>query len=240
MKMKILAISDIEDKSLVNAIENSPDRFSTVDCVCSCGDVAKEYLEYVSDGVKKSLYFISGNHFVKDFYGDNMERREIKRKIYSGTGMRLLSGGIDMHGRVETIGDYIIAGFGGSKRYNPGYFQFEEIEMQKLVKKAAKQIRRRHLLDLIMLKKRKEVIVMSHAPVAGVHDKDDVCHSGFKCFRDLIEEFKPLLWMHGHIHPEGQNKKQETMLGETLITNVFSSKIIEIDNCKIFVKHVAS
>jgi Icc-related predicted phosphoesterase len=231
--MKILAVSDIEDKSLERIIEASPEKLKSVDCIFSCGDLKSEYIEYITDSLSKGLYYVVGNHFAMQFYGKELKKKHLLKKLYSGKGMRLHFGGIDMHGRIEIVGNYIVAGFGGAMRYNPGFFQFEELEMEKLAKKVRADIRRQRIIDFLLFRKRKDLIVMSHAPIAGIHDKSDKCHRGFKCFRDFLFKEKPILWLHGHIHFEGQSRRQETKLGDTLIANVYSSKIVEIEKNKI-------
>lgn len=236
--MRILAVSDVEDNRLENVIKYDHDKLNSVDYIFSCGDLSRKYLEYVTDSVKKSLYFVSGNHYVLQFYGDNFNSSKIVKKLYYGKGMRLRSGGIDMHGRVETIGDYIIAGFGGSMRYNPGNFQFEEFEMEKIVKRTKSEIKWQRFKDFILFRKKKEIIVMSHAPIYGVHDKEDICHQGFKCFKTFVEDMKPLLWMHGHIHLEGQAKEQNSFIGSTHVVNVFSSRVIDINGKNVKVSQV--
>jgi Icc-related predicted phosphoesterase len=237
--MKILAVSDTEDKALENALEKTPEKFKDIDFIFSCGDLPQKYLEYITDASGKSLYFVSGNHFGMQFYS-YANRCKIENKLYLGKGMRFHSGGVDMHGRVEIIGGYIVAGFGGSMRYNPGFFQFEEAEMEKLVKKAKYEIIKRRITDFLLFRKRKETIVISHAPPRGVHDKGDSCHKGFECFRKFLIEVKPALWLHGHIHFEGQNSSQQTHFGDTLVVNAYSSKIVEVGGEKIKVRQVCS
>ena len=236
--MKILAVSDVEDNTLENLIDADIGRFKSVNCIFSCGDLAKKYLEYVTDSLQKSLYFVSGNHFTSQFYNENFNSPEMQKKLYYGKGMRHRAGGIDMHGRVEVLDNYIIVGFGGSMRYNPGNFQFEEQEMEKIVKRAVSAVWNQRIIDFLMLRRKKEIIVMSHAPVKGVHDKEDACHSGFESFRQFVLKMKPLLWLHGHIHIEGARKQQQSVLGETLIVNVYASKIINLNGKKIEIKQV--
>ncbi|MDR1194882.1 MAG: metallophosphoesterase [Endomicrobium sp.] len=236
--MKILAMSDVEDNRLEYAINFEHEKLDSINYIFSCGDLPRKYLEYITDSLKRSLYFVSGNHYVLQFYGNKFNSPKILQKLYYGKGMRLRLGGIDMHGRVEILDDHIIVGFGGSMRYNPGNFQFEEFEMEKIVRRAQTEIRWQRIKDLIFFRKKKEIIVMSHAPVEGVHDKEDRCHKGFKCFRDFIDAVKPLLWLHGHVHFEGQMKTQQTLIEQTLIVNVYSSKIIEINKCEILVKNI--
>jgi Icc-related predicted phosphoesterase len=231
--MKILAVSDIEDKSLERIIAMTPEKLKSVDCIFSCGDLKADYVEYVTDALSKSLYYVVGNHFAMQFYGKELKKKHLLGKLYGGKGMRLHFGGVDMHGRIEVVGDYIVAGFGGAMRYNPGFFQFEESEMERLVQKVRDDIKIQRIIDFLLFRKKRKLIAMSHAPIAGVHDKNDRCHKGFSCFRDFLFKEKPILWLHGHIHFEGQSRRQETKLGDTLVTNVYSSKIIEIEKNEI-------
>ena len=236
--MKILAVSDIEDKILENIIATEPEKLKDVDCIIACGDLTGKYLEYVTDSVHKNMFFVSGNHFTHQIYGDKFKTRKMRKKLYKGKGMRHRFGGIDMHGRMEIFKDYMIVGFGGAKRYNPGNFQFEEFEMEKLIKRAISSVRWQKIKDFVTFKKKKEVIVISHAPVAGVHDKKDRCHQGFECFRTFISKIKPQLWLHGHIHIEEQKKIQHSTLEKTLIVNAYASKVIEAGKSEIIVKRV--
>ncbi|MCL2390590.1 MAG: metallophosphoesterase [Endomicrobia bacterium] len=223
--MRILCVSDDEDVYLKHIIETSQDKLGKIDCIFSCGDLTKKYLEYITDGVNKNLYYVVGNHFVSQFYQDGGKESDF--------GL----GGTDMHGRFEVVGNYIVVGFGGSKRYNPGKFQFEENEMEKIVRKTTTAVKRRRFFDLMASNKTKDIIVITHAPVAGVHDKPDRCHSGFECFRNFISEMKPLLWLHGHIH-ENRKKIQQTVLHNTLIVNAVPSKIIEINDSELSVRRI--
>ncbi len=43
-------------------------------------------------------------------------------------------------------------------------------------------------------------IVVTHAPIDGYGDLKDYAHQGFKCFRKLLDEFRPRFWFYGHIH----------------------------------------
>ncbi|MCL2485236.1 MAG: metallophosphoesterase [Endomicrobia bacterium] len=223
--MRILAVSDAEDIRLQNLIEINPEKLGKIDYIFSCGDLSRDYLEYITDSLNKSLYYIVGNHFVSQFYGSSHDSD-------------FALGGIDVHAKPETVGDYILTGFGGSMRYNPGKFQFEENEMAKIVKKTTASIKIRRFFDSLAFRKKKEMIVISHAPIAGIHDRQDVCHSGFKAFRNFISETKPLLWLHGHVHDENSKKTEETMVDGTLVVNVVPSKIIEITGSEISIRQI--
>ena len=221
--MKILAISDVEDRALEKLITETPGRFGDISSICSCGDLRPKYIEYVADGLRKSLYFVEGNHH-------NLNRKKgLSLSSFYDREKHLELGGFNMHGHIVVSGEYIFAGFGGAMRYSAGPMQFSEAEMAKIVAKVQKKIKLRKFLDFITgVKTEYKIIVLSHAPPAGIHDKSDVCHTGFKCFVSFIEKVKPFLWLHGHVHLEGQMRHQESMAGGTKVINVCGSKIIEV------------
>jgi len=234
--MKILSVSDFEDRQLERLIEARSKKLSGVDFIFSCGDLPKQYLEYLTVTLKKKLFFIVGNHYVSDFYERAFSSPVKRRMVRNGLWHRHNAGGTDLHAHAERIDNYIVVGFGGAMKYGPGYFQFSEKEMTRLVKRAIRAVRAMHLADLLLFRKRKNVIVISHAPVEGIHDKQDRCHNGFACFKLFIEKTKPLAWIHGHIHPEGREKIRQTEYHNTLIINTVPSRVIEFKNDMVCVE----
>ena len=110
-----------------------------------------------------------------------------------------------------------IAGLGGSRQYRPGPYQYSEEEMQRRI---------RHM----SWKLRKGVdIVITHAPVAGFGDLDDLPHRGFASFRTLIDKYSPQFLLHGHVHAAyGHGLRREYEYGGTRIINVGDTYILEI------------
>lgn len=41
---------------------------------------------------------------------------------------------------------------------------------------------------------------MTHSPARGLNDTPDGAHRGFGCFNDLLEEYEPKWFIHGHMH----------------------------------------
>ena len=234
--MKILSVSDFEDKRLEHLIERKSRKLKGIDYIFSCGDLPKRYLEYLTIALKKKLFFVVGNHCVADFYAKAFLSRVKTQRVRNGLWRRHNAGGTDLHAHAERIDDYIVVGFGGTMKYNPGPFQFSEKQMSKLVKRTIKSVRLKHLADFFLFRKRKEVIVVSHAPVAEIHDRNDRCHNGFKCFRHFIRKTKPLMWIHGHIHPEGAENIRQAEYKGTLIVNTVPSKVIEIKNGRVCIE----
>jgi hypothetical protein len=221
--MKILAVSDVPSLSLEAQVENTPERYGALDCIVSCGDLDREYLEYLVDGLKKPLFFILGNHQF-----ETLQYREAgsggKYKNYAG-------GSTDLHGRAEEYGDYLMVGFGGSIWYNGKPNQYTEKEMSRIVKQVERKVLWARLQDKLRGRKEKDVIVISHAPPENVHDQPDVAHRGFKCFHHFIKRVKPIIWMHGHIHLADALRNQVTLLEkQTTVLNVYGCKMVDISD----------
>ncbi|MGE4384238.1 MAG: metallophosphoesterase [Endomicrobiaceae bacterium] len=230
--MKILAVSDKEDAKLQDFILRKSSVFKDLDFIISCGDLAKNYLEFIVDSLKKEFFFVEGNHPLLHRNDNKHYLDKIVTKVY-GKEDPFIIGGINLHSRLEIFGDYILVGFEGSMKYNPGKFQFSEKEMSSIVKKVGKKIIIQNFLDFILRRKKKKIIVVSHAPIAGIHDKDDLCHKGFKSFRRFLKKFKPLIWFHGHVHYEGQMNEQISKIDDTLVVNVYGFHIVNINKDKI-------
>ena len=43
-------------------------------------------------------------------------------------------------------------------------------------------------------------LLLTHSPASGINDGFDKAHKGFVCFNDLLEEYQPKWFVHGHIH----------------------------------------
>jgi Icc-related predicted phosphoesterase len=85
----------------------------------------------------------------------------------------------------------------------------------------------RILSNLNNLLFRKIDIVVTHAPIRNIHDKEHFVHQGFEVFHKIIKYFKPKLWIHGHIHLDSHHTIQESKVGETKIINAYGYKVIE-------------
>jgi Icc-related predicted phosphoesterase len=73
-------------------------------------------------------------------------------------------------------------------------------------------------------------IVVTHAPPYGIHDGRDVCHTGFKAFRALLDTLRPRYFLHGHTHLDYSPKMGRiTEIGRTHIVNAFRSVVIPVD-----------
>ena len=83
-------------------------------------------------------------------------------------------------------------GLGGCIRYNRDEeaYQYTEREMRRRVRKLWFKAHHAGGIDLLL----------THAPAGGLNDGFDKAHKGFDCFNDLLEEYQPRWFVHGHIH----------------------------------------
>jgi Icc-related predicted phosphoesterase len=222
--MKILCISDqIDPLVYTNTIR---ERFKDVDLILSAGDLPMDYLDFIVSSLNKPLLFVFGNHHTEDMpYYTGGEPYKVPETLadehFHG------SGAIHMGSRVRREGGLIIAGLGGSMRYNRGKNQFTEFQMKKEILKLIpglifNRIFRGRYLD----------ILLTHASPRGIHDKEDRCHQGFKCFLWFMRKFKPRYLIHGHIHLYDLGDIRVTRYGETAVINAYSHYLINTEEGK--------
>lgn len=242
--MKILAVSDETNSALESLVVRSPEKLKDVNLILACGDLDRDYIEFLVDGLDKEFFFVSGNHEPDpettdgDFSGfELLDRIWDTIKTSAEKIIRGIAGQDDLHGRVSAYRDYLVVGFGGSRWYNGRGNQFRESEMAGVVRKVITKIRLYRIHDKLLGKKRKEVIVISHASPFGIHDLPDPCHTGFKCFHKFIKKISPLLWVHGHIHLQNIRQQQVTLSGTTTIVNCYGYKFINIERKRIEVSY---
>lgn len=207
--MKILAVSDVELDIIYSPMITQ--RFQDVDLVIGCGDLPYYYLEYMISMLNRPLYYVKGNH--------------APRKVEEGVGGQRTFpwGGVDLHRKVvrEPNTGLLMAGIEGSVRYNQGPYQYSQGEMWAMVLAMVPRL----LFNRIFYGRYLDVLV-THAPPWQIHDKEDLPHQGVKAFRWLIETFKPVYHLHGHIHIYAQYDKTETQHGPTRVINTYGYKQI--------------
>ena len=71
-------------------------------------------------------------------------------------------------------------------------------------------------------------IVLTHAPVRGFGDEDNMTHRGFEAFLPLLDQYQPRYLVHGHIHQRyGANRPRCYQYNETTIVNATGRYILE-------------
>jgi Icc-related predicted phosphoesterase len=219
--MKILCISDYKD-SLVYS-NNIKTRFKDVELVLSCGDLPLDYYDFIISSLNKPFLFVFGNHDLKRIaYYDQRYRyllpaRDIAYGRYRPCGGRYISG------KLVAVKGLLIAGLGGSMRYNNGLNQFSDRGMYFYLLRLIptllwNKIVHRRFLD----------ILVTHAPPYGIHDCEDVCHRGFKAFLWFMKVFKPRYLIHGHIHLYDHNEERITQYISTTVVNAFKHYVLNV------------
>jgi len=205
--MKILCVSDqIDPLVYSNSIKK---RFADVDMILGAGDLPLDYLDFIVTNLNKPLMFVFGNHHVEELANDDKPGTCSFSSTHLGSKIRREAG-------------LIVAGLGGSMRYNRGANQFTEFQMYGEVIKLIPA-----LLFNRLFRGRYLDILLTHAPPKGIHDKPDKCHRGFKAFLWFMKMFKPKYLVHGHIHLYDLQDVRRTRYMKTEVINAFGHYIIE-------------
>ena len=170
------------------------------DLIISCGDLKAEYLSFLVTMARCPVLYVHGNHDDRYGYDPPLGCDCIEDKIVEFNGVKIL-------------------GLGGSYRYHHGHCQYSEKEMRQRIRRLRYQLWRAGGVDL----------VVSHAPIEGVGDGQDLAHKGFAAFREFVEKYSPRYWLHGHMHLNyGQDKTRERMLDCTRVINACGYVELEI------------
>ncbi|MCX8198102.1 MAG: metallophosphoesterase family protein [Candidatus Micrarchaeota archaeon] len=184
MSMKILALSDLHaDEEVLDRL-----RFMSAsrkyDAVLFCGDLTNRGpVSYAEEAV--SLFPRSYAVF------GNMDSPQVAK--------RLEELGVSVHARKVKLGEWNIAGLGGS---NPTPFntphEFSEEQIASFLRQAGIDSRS---------------IVLSHPPPKGIFDSVGSMQVGSLAVRSMILEKKPLMVICGHIHEyEGKQILDSTLV----------------------------
>ena len=171
-----------------------------IELVSSCGDLPGEYLSFITCFTNAPILYVHGNH------DERYEKRPpegcicIEDKVVQFRGLRIL-------------------GLGGCMRYKPGPHMYTEKEMLKRVKS---------LRFRLWLTKGFDILV-AHAPIKGVGDESDLAHRGFAVFQQLVDKYRPALFVHGHVHKSYTFQfRRERQYGDTRVVNAWTSYIIDL------------
>lgn len=176
------------------------DKLEGIDLIISCGDLKPQYLSFLATYAKAPILYVHGNH---DAVYDETPPEGcicIDDDIYVYNGIRIL-------------------GLGGSKCYNYGAYQYSEKAMRARVHRLWWKIWRHNGFD----------ILITHSPAYQFNDGEDLPHSGFQIFRNLLDKYKPKYFIHGHVHLNyNWNQQRESMYNEhTTVINAYERYTFE-------------
>jgi uncharacterized protein len=216
--MRILCISDQVDPLVYSP--RMRERFKDVGFVLSAGDLPSEYLGFITSMLNRDLVYITGNHDIDELEAHGMSRWNEDRIHATNSD----TGAVDAGFRIKIIEGLIILGLPGSMKYNKGSNQYSEFSMTFRIALLTPRL----LLNRLFLGRAVD-IVLTHASPRGIHDRDDICHRGFKCFLWLMRVFKPKWLVHGHIHLYDLGDVRASAYCETTVINAFGHWILDTE-----------
>lgn len=169
----------------------TPGKLAGYDLILSSGDLKAEYLRFLVTMASCPVFYVHGNH--DGAYAHDMPEGCdcIDDKLVIYRGVRIL-------------------GLGGSRKYSSGKHQYSEKQMEKRIRKLKKAIDEAGGVD----------IVVAHAAPWGVGDAEDLPHRGFQAFLQLIETYRPQLFLHGHVHLNyGRHIRRKEYYADTAVIN---------------------
>jgi Icc-related predicted phosphoesterase len=215
--VKILCISDQIDPLVYSTAIKS--RFSDVDVILSAGDLPLDYLDFIISNLNKPLFFVFGNHHTEEM---KYYKKTWNYFLYEDLKDYEGCGAVHLGTKTAVENKLIIAGLGGSMRYNNGANQYTDFEMFfEIIRIIPRLIWNRVFYG------RYVDILLTHAPPKGIHDKNDKCHRGFKIYLWFMKKFKPKYLVHGHIHLYDLSDVRCTKWESTTVVNAYSHYIIE-------------
>jgi uncharacterized protein len=225
--MKILIVADHKDPLVYSP--NIKKRFGDVDLVLGAGDLNMDYYGFIVSSLNKPLYFVFGNHNLKHFNAFKKKDNTLSYQPEGSTMYNLYKNSFGASYLGDKIirlksKDLLIAGLGGSRRYNKDPSQYTEFQMYMKIFRLIprlywNKIRHGRYLD----------ILLTHASPRKIHDKEDPCHKGFKSFLWFMDKFEPRYLLHGHIHLYSLNDKRVTQYKNTTIINTYDHYLLDFE-----------
>ena len=168
--MRILAIADEPSSRLWG--ELCRDALRGVDLILSAGDLPAKYLSFLTCFTDAPIVYIHGNH------DDRYEKEPPE-------------GCLCADGKIVQVKGVRILGLGGSIRYRPdAVHMYSEKEMAGRISALHRKLRATGGFD----------ILLTHTPIRGLGDQEDLAHRGFECFGPLLDAWRPAVMVHGHVH----------------------------------------
>lgn len=196
--MRILTVADVESRYYYD--HYAPGKLSEFDLILACGDLSREYLEFLVTMAHCPLLYVHGNHDESFAQTPPEGCICIDDKLFVYNGVRFL-------------------GLGGSYRYRQGTYMYTEKQMEHRVRRLWPALYRNKGFD----------VLVTHAPARHLNDLDSLSHRGFECFNALLDRYRPAYFVHGHIHTNyGMHIPRRTQHGDTTVINACDHCTIEV------------
>ena len=187
----------------------TPDKLDGVELIISCGDLSATYLEFLVTMTSLPVLYVPGNHDSAYVNRPPEGCENIDGRIFKYKGIRFF-------------------GLGGSMKYKPGPYMYTEHEMRRRISKCKREIIINGGFD----------ILVTHSPVRGFGDMNDLPHIGYECLNDLLGVCHPDYMLHGHVHAVYMSgfKREAVHPSGTVIINAFDKYIFNYDDQKSRIK----
>lgn len=177
-----------------------PGMLDGIDLILSCGDLKADYLSFLVTMGRAPLLYVHGNH-------------DVNYAKHPPEGCDCIDGNL------VTVKGLRIMGLGGSMMYSRGPHQYTERQMERRIRRMKLKLMHSGGVD----------IVLTHAPVRGFGDQDDLAHRGFEAFLPLLDKYRPQYLIHGHVHKRYSSKMERVLhYGDTTIINASGRYVLEI------------
>lgn len=183
----------------------TPGRLAEYDLILACGDLKANYLTFLVTMGRGRLLYVHGNHDGSYESAPPEGCEDIDGHIVVYNGLRIL-------------------GLGGCSRYHPGPHQYTERQMLRRIRKLRHALKKSGGVD----------IVIAHAPPRGIGDLNDPAHVGFEAFIELMDEYRPQYFLHGHTHLRyNPSIPREEMYGDCHVLNVSERYTLTLEDREI-------
>ncbi|MEN8189272.1 MAG: metallophosphoesterase [Thermodesulfobacteriota bacterium] len=197
-----MKILTVSDRVCKELIDPPRKELPSPELILSCGDLPPEYLSTLREKFQVPLYYILGNHDIRYDQSPPVGCTNLGFRLKNHHGLRFL-------------------GLSGSRWYNGGANQYGEKEMSFMLRR----------LWLTLLINRRVDIMFSHTPPRHIGDREDPCHKGFRTFLKLIDKYRPLYFIHGHIHSHFKQAGDRIIChNQTRVINSYGYHFIEIES----------
>jgi calcineurin-like phosphoesterase family protein len=216
--VRVLAISDEVDEVL-RADARVADG---AELIVSCGDLPFDYLGELIAALDVPLVFVPGNHD-PDLSGYRESRAGLTLRGGLPDSPPWPSGAVNADGRIVDAAGLRLAGLGGGPRYRAGPNQYTDRQQAHRARALRRRARWHQMRD-----GRRVDVLLTHTPPRGVGDDDDPPHRGFAALPALAAALRPVLLLHGHVHPYGR-PTADLRLGTTVVRNVVGRHMFDVE-----------
>ena len=186
-----------------------PGRLDGYDLIIACGDLNAKYLSFLVTMARVPVLYVHGNHDVNYDQVPPEGCDCIDDHIVVYNGIRIL-------------------GLGGCRRYHRGPHQYSEAEMRRRIRRLWWKLKKLGGVD----------IVVTHAAPEGLGDAEDRAHWGFAALRELLDQYRPKVLVHGHVHTSyGHDIPREIEYNGSRIINACERYVFEIPDADYDLRH---